>query len=56
MVFEVFENGTETDQLAPVLEEIGTTGTLEVTTKFYEWLSGSGNHTAYFSEVSFRAA
>ena len=54
-VIDTVEAGIKTEKLQPVLDEIGTTGTLEVTTSFYEWISGSGNHTAYYTEEEYRA-
>ncbi len=54
-VASIIEEDMDKRKLGRVLEEIGTTGTLEVTTKFYEWLSGSGNHTGYYAEVTYRA-
>ena len=54
-VIDVVESGMDEAKLAPVLEKVGANGTLEVTTSFYEWLSGSGNHTGYYSETIYRA-
>ncbi len=54
-VIQVIEDGMDSKKLASVLEEVGDHGTLEVTTSFYEWLSGSGNHTGYYSETTYRA-
>lgn len=54
-VIEVIEDGMDSKKLASVLEDVGDNGTLQVTTSFYEWLSGSGNHTGYYSETTYKA-
>lgn len=54
-VVEEIRKAMESEDLGSVLQSLGGKD-LKVTTKFYEWLSGSGNHTGYFSRVTFSKA
>lgn len=53
---DIIEDGIKASEMAPYLEKLGTNDSMKITTNLYEWLSGSGNHTAYYTEEKYAIA
>ena len=53
---DIIEDGIKASEMAPYLEKLGTNDSMKITTNLYEWLSGSGNHTEYYTEEKYAIA
>ena len=52
-IVDAIEAGIDSVKLGKVLAETTNDDKIKVTTEFYAWLSGSGNHTGYYAETTY---